>query len=172
MLGFKYLKTPESRIIYPPLQHRGMIEKLYENIGDVVECQNGDFQSLVHEKCVVVVNVHSLRSLAEMTIVEYGLDTMLVVRKEMRKIFSDEIQVIELYLKLNDPYTPTFVTQLESIGFIFTGILPATSLGDALIMQYFNGVYIDYSQLVLVMDVAKQLLEYIKQHDPHANMAD
>lgn len=172
VLGFKYLQKPKSRTIFPPLHHRQMIEKLYENIGDVVMCREGNDHGPINEKGVVVVNVHSLRSLAEITLVEYGLDTLWVVKKEMRKIFSDEIQVIELYLSLNHPFTPTMVTQLEGIGFIFTGILPATGLGDALIMQYFNGVYIDYRQLVLVTDVAKQLLEYVKQHDPHANAAD
>ncbi len=86
----------------------------------------------------------------------------------MRKLFRDEIQVIELYLSLNDPLTQVMVPLLESMGFIFTGILPETHMGDALIMQYFNGVYIDYSQIVLVTDVAKQLLEYVQRHDPNA----
>ena len=61
--------------------------------------------------------------------------------------------------------TPVVVPQLESMGFIFTGILPETCMGDAMIMQYFNGVYVDYSQIVLVTDVARQLLEYVNQHD-------
>jgi serine/threonine-protein kinase RsbW len=169
VLGFKYLENPKPRIIYPPENHREMIGMLYQNIGDQVECGSIDQTIQLNEQCVTEVKVHTLRSLAEISIVEYGLDTMKVMRNEMRKIFADEIQVIELYLSLSDPMTPTIVPQLESMGFIFTGVLPETSQGDSLIMQYFNGVYIDYDQIVLVTDVAKKLLEYIKQHDPQAS---
>lgn len=169
VLGFKYLENPKPRIIYPPENHREMIGMLYQNIGDLVECGSIDHTIQLKEQCVTEVKVHTLRSLAEISIVEYGLDTMKVMRNEMRKIFADEIQVIELYLSLSDPMTPTIVPQLESMGFIFTGVLPETSQGDSLIMQYFNGVYIDYDQIVLVTDVAKKLLEYIKQHDPQAS---
>jgi anti-sigma regulatory factor (Ser/Thr protein kinase)/GNAT superfamily N-acetyltransferase len=169
VLGFKYLENPKSRKIYPPENHREMIEMLYNNIGDLVECISIDHPVPVEEQCVTEVKVHALRSLAEISIVAYGLDTMKVMRNEMRKIFADEIQVIELYLSLSDPMTPTIVPQLENLGFIFTGILPETSQGDSLVMQYFNGVYIDYDQIVLVTDVAKKLLEYVRLHDPHAS---
>ena len=59
-------------------------------------------------------------------------------------------------------------TRLEELGFIFTGILPETQIGDALVMQYFNGVYIDYDQIVLVSELAQELLEYIKKNDPRS----
>jgi len=169
VLGFKYLEPPVKRQIYAPSQHTEMIGMLYNNIGDLVEFVSSENPVTSNEQCIMEVKIHSLRSLAEISITEYGLDTMKILRNEMRKIFADEIQVIELYLSMKDPMTPTIVTQLESMGYIFTGILPETSQGDSLIMQYFNGVHIDYSQIVLVTDVAKQLLEYVKQHDPHAN---
>jgi hypothetical protein len=146
-----------------------MIGLLYNNIGDKVEFISNENPETSNEQCVMEVKIHSLRSLAEISITEYGQDTIQVLRNEMRKIFADEIQVIEMYLSMRDPMTPSVVSQLETMGFIFTGILPETSQGDSLIMQYFNGVHIDYSQIVLVTDVAKQLLEYVKQHDPHAN---
>lgn len=169
VLGFKYLESPVKRQIYAPSQHQDMIGLLYNNIGDKVEFISSDNPETSNEQCVMEVKIHSLRSLAEISITEYGQDTIQVLRNEMRKIFADEIQVIEMYLSMRDPMTPSVVSQLETMGFIFTGILPETSQGDSLIMQYFNGVHIDYSQIVLVTDVAKQLLEYVKQHDPHAN---
>jgi len=169
VLGFKYLEIPAPRQIFAPLHHLDMIKLLYQNIGDHVECVVPDNPTPACEHCVIETKVHALRSLAEISLRKSGHDTMKVMRSEMRKIFADEIQVIELYISLQDQMTPTMVMQLENLGFIFTGILPETSLGDSLIMQYFNGVHIDYSQIVLVTDVAKQLLEYVKEHDPHAN---
>jgi hypothetical protein len=52
------------------------------------------------------------------------------------------------------------------MGFIFTGILPQTAMGETLIMQYFNGVHIEYDELVIISDVARELLDYIKSNDP------
>jgi anti-sigma regulatory factor (Ser/Thr protein kinase)/GNAT superfamily N-acetyltransferase len=169
VLGFKYLEKPIVRSIYAPLHHRSMIASLYENIGDTVEFVLDHNPLSAGEQCLTEVKVHSLRSLAEITVIQSGPDTIPVLRSEMRKIFADEIQVIELYLSLADPMTPQLVPQLENLGFLFTGILPETSLGDSLIMQYFNGVHIDYDQIVLVTDVAKQLLAYVRKNDPHAD---
>lgn len=166
VLGFKYLEEPVLRKIYAPVHHQDMILKLFSNIGDRVECAPVENKVFAVEKSVTEVNVNSLRSLAEIFILEIGSDIIQVMRNEMRKIFMDEIQVIELYMSLGDPMTPNVVQQLESMGFIFTGILPETKIGDTIILQYFNGVYIDYKEIVLVTDLAKELLEYIRQHNP------
>ncbi len=168
VLGFKYLENPRPRQIFAPFHHRSMIKMLYNNIGDEVECITSENPVPVKEKSVTEVNIHTLRSLAEMFVSEYGSDIIQVIRHQMRKIFMDEIQVIELYLSLSDPMTPVIFPQLEMMGFIFTGILPETRLGDAIILQYFNGVYIDYNEIMLVSDVAKQLLEYVRLNDSHA----
>jgi anti-sigma regulatory factor (Ser/Thr protein kinase)/GNAT superfamily N-acetyltransferase len=168
VLGFKYLTTPLPREIYAPLHHRSMIAHLYSNIGDQVTSILSSDPKPAGEQCSIEVKVHNLRSMAEIFVAESGPDTMLALRTEMRKVFMDEIQVIELYLSLADPMTPQYVPQLENLGFVFTGILPETSQGDSIILQYFNGVHIDYDQIVLVTDVAKQLLEYVRKNDPHA----
>ncbi len=171
VLGFKYLERPIQREIFVPVEHKNMIKMLFENIGDTVECVIPVNPKYKNEKCITEVSINSLRSLAEMFILESGLDTIPVIRQEMRKIFMDEIQVIELYLSLADPMTSVIIPQLESMGFIFTGILPETKMGDTIIMQYFNGVYIDYNEIILVTEVAKELLEYIRKHDPHVREA-
>ncbi len=168
VLGFKYLEKPKHRKLYAPSHHQEMIELLYKNIGDDVELIQSENPMPSKEQSVTEVNVHSIRSLAEMIVLDYGPDIIQTMRNEMRKIFMEEIQVIELYLSLKDPFTPVVVPQLEKLGFIFTGVLPETSQGDSLIMQYFNGVHIDYNQIVLVTDVAKKLLDYVKSNDAHA----
>jgi anti-sigma regulatory factor (Ser/Thr protein kinase)/GNAT superfamily N-acetyltransferase len=168
VLGFKYLEKPKHRQIYAPFHHRAMINKLYNNIGDEVEFILSENPLPIREKCVTEVNIHHLRSLAEIFIIQIGSDITQVIRHEMLKIFREDIQVIELYLSLADPMTPVIFPHLEILGYIFTGILPETYMGDAIIMQYFNGVFIDYNEIILVSDVAKQLLEYVRKHDSHA----
>jgi anti-sigma regulatory factor (Ser/Thr protein kinase)/GNAT superfamily N-acetyltransferase len=168
VLGFRYFIDPVPRQLYIPDQHNEMILRLYKNIGVDAESIHSSDAEPTTEQGIMEVKVHSLRSLAELLIFEIGKDTIHVLRQEMRKLFIDEIQVFELYLSLNDPMTPAMVTKLEQMGYVFTGILPETQMGDALIMQYFNGVYIDYDQIVLVSELAQELLEYIKQNDPRA----
>jgi serine/threonine-protein kinase RsbW len=168
VLGFKYLVKPTPRRLFVPLHHIEMIRMLYNNIGDTAECVTTFDPVPAFDKSVTEVNIHALRSLAEMFIIETGADIIPTVRNEMRKIFMEEIQVIELYISLSDPMTQVIVSQLENLGFLFTGILPETLIGDAIIMQYFNGVYFDYNEIILVSDVAKQLLQYIRSHDSHA----
>ncbi len=168
VLGFKYFVKPDPRKLYIPDQHKEMILRLYKNIGVDAEGISSSQSEPASEQGLMEVKVHSIRSLAELLIFEIGKDTLLVLRQEMRKLFIDEIQVFELYLSLNDPMTPAMVSQLEQMGYVFTGVLPETQMGDALIMQFFNGVYVDYDQIVLVSELAQELLEYIKRRDPRA----
>jgi len=53
------------------------------------------------------------------------------------------------------------------IGFFFAGILPAAApRGDALILQYLNNLSIDYDQIHVASDAAKELISYIRLRDP------
>ncbi|MCF7974092.1 MAG: GNAT family N-acetyltransferase [Phycisphaerae bacterium] len=169
ILGFMYLQTPEPISIYAPEHHREMICKLFSNVGVDVMCLKAEKSEVACTQTSMAVNVHALRSLAEITIHEYGLDLAQAMRQELRKLFMDEIQVIELYLSLEKPMTADIVPELERMGFIFTGVLPETHQGNSMIMQYFNGVYIDYDEIIIVSEVAQALLDYVRKNDPHAD---
>ncbi|NCC51953.1 MAG: GNAT family N-acetyltransferase [Spartobacteria bacterium] len=169
VLGFKYLQEPKAVTIYPPPRHREMILELYESIGGEVRCAETDDPAPKSAQSVMKVEVHAIRLLAVIYVVEYGPDFLQALRQELRKLFRDEMQVVELYIPLEDPLTARLVPELEKIGFMFTGILPETAKGHALVMQYFNGVHIDYNELVIVSDTAMHLLEYIRAGDPNAN---
>jgi serine/threonine-protein kinase RsbW len=53
------------------------------------------------------------------------------------------------------------------MGPFFAGVMPESLIGDALILQYLNNVDLDYSKILLVSDVAKELLTYISGRDPN-----
>ena len=76
--------------------------------------------------------------------------------------------MIEAGLDLLDPATAAAAGLLEDLGFIFTGILPTGAGGAQLLMQYLNGVAIDYQALRLESPFSKELLGYIQLHDPQA----
>lgn len=170
VLGFKYLTPPEPIDLYLPEHHQEMMTRLFGNIGVEVNALSCDCsEEPTDDKTEMFINVHSLRSLAEMGVVAHGKDAMQVIRQEFRKILLEEIEVIEFYLSLDTPYTAKIVPELEKLGFLFTGILPETKYGNAMIMQYFNGAHVDYDKIVLVSDVAQDLLNYIRKNDMKAD---
>ena len=77
------------------------------------------------------------------------------------------IDIIHLYLDLEDPQTSGMVRQFEFMGFFFAGILPGVLPGDALILQYLNNVPIDYDKIKTASQLTERLLEYIRNLDPN-----
>jgi hypothetical protein len=114
------------------------------------------------------VSVNSFRALAQMYVGRWGGDALDAIRAELRRLQREEVRVIELFLGLADPVTSSLVPALEEMGFFFTGILPHTWVGDVMIMQYFDGVHVDYDRLSVVSDAAQELVAYVRGLDPHA----
>ena len=56
----------------------------------------------------------------------------------------------------------------EEAGFIFSGVLPGGRSGDWLIMQFFNGVVVDYDAIQVEDAATAGLLAYIRANDPLA----
>ncbi|MCL4538563.1 MAG: hypothetical protein M1378_03010, partial [Bacteroidetes bacterium] len=60
------------------------------------------------------------------------------------------------------------VPELEQMGFFFVGIKPMSTLGDAVILQYFNNVTIDYDTIQLASPMSEELRSYVRRHDPNS----
>ena len=78
----------------------------------------------------------------------------------------DKIEVIYLLLPLNDPTTAVWTSELEGLGFFFSGVVPGPVSGDMLELQYLNNLLIDYGKVEVYSDFAKELLTYIEARDP------
>lgn len=168
VLGFKYLAAPPPRILYAPKHHYAMMASLVTPLDDGARVAVSAQKNAETPNSILTVTLHRLRSMAEIFVLKAGDDLLAVVRSEMQKLFREEIRVFEMWLSLSDPAVAPLIGPLEKLGFIFTGVLPGTTLGDAILMQYFNGVFIDYGGIVLLSEVAVDLLEYVRRHDPHA----
>jgi anti-sigma regulatory factor (Ser/Thr protein kinase) len=169
-LSFKYLTEPVSLVLYPPLHHREMIERLYRNI----HAQHSYAKPATSKarfadtNSVIETNIYASEGNAEIFIVRYGEDVMTLVKGILRDLCLRQVAAINLFLNLEDPLTYFLEEEFEEIGFFFSGILPASKAGDALILQFLNNVPFDYSKVVLYTDVAKEILAYIKTCDPNA----
>lgn len=168
-LGFKYMTPPVPYELYAPEHHKEMIIKLYGNLGathnfrvpSAYEIQPDSPGATIHS------SVNELESCAEIFITSYGPDVILQIRRILRGFCVQHIAAINLFLKLTDPLTYRMTEEFEKMGFFFAGILPESLIGEALILQYLNNVDLDYGKILLVSDVAKELLAYISERDPN-----
>lgn len=169
VLGFKYFNPPPKKIIYAPKQHQSIIKKLYDNLQAEVSFAEANYNPYEIDT-VMNTTINPVRSLAEIVVLKIGKDILQLINQNMKKVYIDEIQVVEIFLSLGDYQTPFIVNKLEEMGFIFTGIMPETIMGDAIVLQFFNGIFVDYDSIVLVSDLAREMLDYVRKHDKRANL--
>jgi serine/threonine-protein kinase RsbW len=169
VLNFKYMEPPRTYDLYAPEHHKEMIKKLYLNLGASHNCVVPATSTVQFErlKAVFKTGVNELEGCAEIFIDEYGADAIMQLRKILRDFCIRQIPAINLFLNLKDPKTYWITKEIEQYGFFFAGILPESRIGEALVLQYLNNVSIDYNKIMLVSDIAKELLTYIRDHDPN-----
>jgi serine/threonine-protein kinase RsbW len=111
------------------------------------------------------MSVNNRLSLALVRFLRYGEDFEQRVHEILYRVKREGIQVVQVRLNLEDTQTPIVAERLEKQGFIFTGILPGTTGGDLMSMQYFNGIAVDYNAIEVYSNRGKELLDYIRRHD-------
>jgi len=166
VLAFKMFRELDPRELYLPEQHAAVIESIYENLGVRMSWQCNTAAPKAGQKTVMNASINSVRSLCEIHLPHYGEDAVQILKQELRRVRREEVQVVELYLNLTDPCTPWLVSEAEKLGFFFTGILPDTGGGDSVVMQYFNGIQVEYDALVIDQPKTAELLSYVKAQDP------
>ncbi len=94
----------------------------------------------------------------------YTKNTQNIIIKTVAQLLSQKVDVIYLYLDLENPHMPYIAKKCEEIGFFFSGILPYGIDGHhALIYQYLN-VSIDVSSIELFNEKSKKLLNYVLRY--------
>lgn len=168
VLGFKYLSPPPGLTLYPPQEHRAMIERLYANLGAKHDYAVPESRpELPAESSAIEVELHVSEQNAEIRIARYGAGVVKEVRAILRDLCLKQAASINLLLNLQDPATPFLVADFERLGFFFSGILPRTGIGEALVLQYLNNVAFDYDKVMVYTDVAREILAYIRERDPN-----
>jgi hypothetical protein len=97
----------------------------------------------------------------------YGKECPGEVRKILKELCLKKIDVIYLYLNLEDPLTQNLCGEFEKLGFFIGGILPAYPMGETLILQYLNNVAFDYDRIKIASETGKEILSYVRAHDPN-----
>jgi anti-sigma regulatory factor (Ser/Thr protein kinase)/GNAT superfamily N-acetyltransferase len=171
IVGFKYLKPPLPTLVHAPPHHRDMIARIYESLGAPATFAgeaDAALAAAIPESTVLHVAVNTGRSVATIRLPVYGRDLERRLHAEMYRLRREDVKVMNVYLNLGAAGTEVVAAALEGVGFVFTGIVPGGPSGDSLVLQYFNGVLVDYDAIQVEAAFTGELLEYIRAHDPHA----
>jgi len=117
---------------------------------------------------VVTSRYYSPSGYGRIEIGQYGHDLLSQVKARLKELCLMHMEVIQLSCDLTNPLTYRLVEPFEELGFFFCGIWPESDTGDALILQYLNNVSIDYDRIKLASPLGKEMLDYVRSHDPNA----
>ncbi|MCX6373325.1 MAG: GNAT family N-acetyltransferase [Actinobacteria bacterium] len=171
IVGFKYLQPPAPTLVHAPARHHDMIARIYESLGapatfagagEAVAAAGVPAASVLH------VTVNTSRSVATIRPDAYGRDLERRLHDEMYRLRRDDVKVMDVYLNLGTAGTDVVAQALEESGFVFTGLVPGGPSGDWLVLQYFNGVMVDYDAIQVEAGFTRELLAYIRGNDPYA----
>jgi anti-sigma regulatory factor (Ser/Thr protein kinase)/GNAT superfamily N-acetyltransferase len=157
-----------TKTVHAPAHHREMIKRIYANLGEDPIYLDDDCHAKPPDS-LSVIEVHTGKAYQQTATIEikaFGADIVQQIGGAVKRLCLEKLEIVYLYLNLQDPLTAVFTAQLETFGFFFAGIIPRLEGGDRLELQYLNNVLIGYDQIQLQSDFAKELLAYIQAHDP------
>jgi len=172
VIAFQYLTVPEGSAFYAPPHHLEMVEKLCANLGlspefKVPHGEHGTGPHFAGEGSVVKTRVEAAKGLAHVEVHRYGPGVAAEVKGMLKELCMKRVEMIFLHLDLRDQATYHMTQEFEEMGFFFAGVFPETSVGDALILQYRNNVPLDYGKIKTASELAGELKEYVRRHDPN-----
>lgn len=164
MLQVLPLTPPRLRSINPPERHAEIVVELYRRAGIPAEtakprATTTDAQPIFKATRVPVLNV------AIVEVERVGGDTGVAKRwtsGALRRLCREKLDVIYLYLHLEESGAAQLAEHCASEGFIFSGIAPgAFAAGDALVLQYLNLTGDPFAQMTVWTETAGLLRDYI-----------
>ncbi|MGB6067392.1 MAG: GNAT family N-acetyltransferase [Desulfomonilaceae bacterium] len=169
IVQYKYLETPAPLRLYPPSKHKEWIQRLYGSLGATPQLKSSEADAAPFRQSDSILRTKMSGSMppgyASIEVLRYGKNIVSEVRTVLREFRLKHYDVIALYLDLRDPLTLHLVPEFENLGFFFGGILPGTSVGEALLLQCLNNVEIDYDKIKLHSETSRELLSYVKSQD-------
>jgi anti-sigma regulatory factor (Ser/Thr protein kinase) len=153
--------------LYLPPHHKLIIRKIYANLNLSRNFIPSPADPPMDGNSVLKSKIFSNMNAAEIVIHHYGKDCTRVLQHLLKDLCAKKVDHISLFLNLGDPITSHICKEIEKLGFFISGIIPCLHFDDTLILQYLNNIIIDYSQLTIHSDIAREILSYIKERDPN-----
>ncbi len=165
IISYIPLKSASKVALFMPQQHQEMITKLYKGIGiDVMQKTLEQKEKTAHSTYISDTIIPAL-NIAEVILHTAADDSFETLQYITKKFSIAKIDIIYLYLNLEDFASINLIDKLESIGYFFGGIFPHYHHEHTLILQYINNIKFDYTLIQSYTPLAKELKEYIHSLD-------
>lgn len=173
LLAFKPLDISETVSLFPPEPYKDIVQKIYQRMDVSFFYPDANIISVDAGPPDIRLSVVSSLNMADVMVVDYGDGDFDTLRNMWRQLCVDKLDVIYLYLNMEDPRCAGFIEKCRSLGFFMAGALPKGVFDrHALILQFLNNVKMDYNKIKLYSNEARDLLRFIVADAPESTTAD
>lgn len=161
-----FLRTNKEphRVIYVNPKFYDIISKIYHNLDfdrEIVQILPNQVTEPFGENTHYTTSVKSDLNVADIKLEKFGTDALRIVKHQLKELCLRKIDTIYLTFPLSEPFAGLLMQQCNEIGFLFSGIIPEFADGDIIKMQYLNNVRIEREKIVLVAELANEILNVI-----------
>lgn len=173
LLCFLSLKKHPEVNVYPPRNHLAIIAECFKSLDLPVNITSAKtpIASRLQNKTDLEIVQSAFFNSAQIKIGQYGKETLSEIKLLLRHLCLERVDIVHLWLDLENPLTAELSPRFEKLGFFYGGLLPFGLFGrHALILQYLNNVKIDYGKIRIYDEEAAVLFKYIRQRNPLSRM--
>jgi len=165
IISYIALKKESVVELFMPKKHEEMIKKLYKGIGiEAVQKSSSKIEN-IPLKTELTDTIISAINIAEIIVQSIASDALELIKYLTKKFSIAKIDIIYLYIDLEDENSIDLIEKLEEIGYLFGGIFPHYHHNNALVFQFINNIKFDYSLIHSYTPLAKELRDYICAQD-------
>lgn len=158
LVEFHKVTRSHYRELYIPKKYEQFIVSIYTDLQQpfTLKDSEGSLGSEEESEFIVEMDSAICRSLIFLHPKVADWNT---IRREVAHARIKGIKVLRISISAEQPDCMELANRMGELDFIFTGVTP---INDLLVFHYFNGMDIDFSQIRLVHDVGRPLLDYIE----------
>lgn len=158
-----YIGVAEDEIqeVYLPPAHGEILKKIYKHTDLHRIYKKPENRGKVYSDSIINIHVLSEMSSAFLRVGRYGKSFLSELALKVQDLCQHKVELIVLDLPLTDPVTSWMCSEIERMGFFFSGLMPEYLHGDALRLQYLNNVPFNPDTVDVYSDFGKELFNYI-----------
>lgn len=153
---------PKPHRIYLPLVYEDELRKIYDRLDDTRELVASSAEIPGGQRTGADLTVFDFARVARIAVTDVGGDFPDFHAALEGQALAKNVLVIQVWLKLTEPWVGAAVDLLRERGYFFGGPMPRWFDGDGLLMQKLLCPP-DFEGIVLLSDFAKELLEFIME---------
>jgi len=153
--------TPKPHTVYIPHVYADYLGYIYDGLDDkrFFSPSKDDFPPLQQTR--IDTQIFDFARVARVSVHEAGPDFERVLVAEEQRVLSQNVEVIQVWLKLSWPWITEAVVLLKNNGYFFGGVFPQWFGEDGLFMQKILSQP-NWEGIHLFSERAKKILEFIK----------